>query len=453
MTCAVSDYYLQNLTFRNGNDGQKQFANLTKRKSRETILEDASSVYPIHVSEFDRDPMLLNVRNGTLDLTTYTLRPHNPDDLMTKVAHVTYEPSAICDRWIQHILEVTEGDIELAKYMQKAFGLALTGENPYECFFILFGPATRNGKSTTMETIKEIMGDYGTTATPETIAQRQNYNGNGPNENVACLAGARFVNVPEPEKKLVLSSATVKTMTGNDTIRARFLHENSFEFRPTFKLFVNTNYLPRIPDLTVFKSGRVKVIPFNHSFDAASQDTHLKETLLQPQNRSGILNWQVEGLKLQRSQGFAEPQAVIDATADYRQESDKISQFLEECTFATPGVNASMAAVYKAYQAWCEDNGTHAQSLPNFRKDLEDHVAIGRSRSIGGDKLNNAVACVFNLTLDVGYIATPIVPLSNSAATAACKQAGYDLTFKSAPNPNVGNLADPQTQPSGNSNP
>lgn len=453
MTRAVSDYLLQNLTFRSGNDGQKQFANLTSRRSRETVLKDASSVYPIHVSDFDRDPMLFNCLNGTLDLNTYTLRPHDPDDLLTKVADVSYEPSAICDRWIQHIREVTEGDDELAVYLQKAASLCLTGSNPYECFFLLYGPSTRNGKSTTMETIMAMMGDYAMTSNPETIAQRQNYNGGGPSENVARLAGARLVNIPEPDKKLVLSAALVKTLTGNDTITARYLHENSFEFKPTFKLFVNTNYLPRIPDLTVFKSGRVKVIPFKHYFDANSQDKNLKATLIQPQNRSGILNWLIEGLKLLRTQGFAEPQAVIDATADYRQDSDKISQFLEECTYTTPGANARMADVYKAYQNWCVENGTHAQSLPNFRKDLEDHVTIGRSRFIGGDKLSNAVACVFDLTLDAGYTITPgapVVPLSDDAATAACKQAGHDLTF--SPNPNADNLAEPQTRTSGNSN-
>ena len=444
MTCAVSDYYLQNLTFRNGNDGQKQFANLTKRKSRETILEDASSVYPIHVSEFDRNPMLFNVQNGTLDLTTYTLRPHNPDDLMTKVAHVTYEPSAICDRWIQHIREVTEGDDKLAEYMQKSYGSCLTGGNPYECFFLIYGPTTRNGKSTTMETIMKIMGDYGTTSTPETIAQKQNFNGGGPSENIARLAGARIVNIPEPDKKLVISSALVKTLTGNDTITARYLHENSFQFKPDFKLFIETNHLPRIPDLTVFKSGRVKVIPFKHHFDENSQDKNLKATLMQPQNRSGILNWLIEGSKLQRSQGLDEPQAVIEATAEYHHDSDKIALFLEDCMMSSPGNNTKMDDAYNVFQSWCSSYGIRAEGLPQFRKGLEAHVKIGRSRSVCGTKRPNPVACIFDYILlaQQNYYLT----VCGNAMNAACGQAG-------CANPNVGNLADPQTQPSGNSNP
>ena len=444
MTREVKDYCLQNLPPDNGNDVYKCVKKLTNRKSRETILEDASSVYPIHVSEFDKNPMLFNVKNGTLDLTTYTLRPHNPDDLMTKVANVTYEPSAICDRWIQHIREVTEGDDKLAEYMQKSFGSCLTGENPYECFFLLYGPTTRNGKSTTMETIMAMMGDYGTTSTPETIAQKQNYNGGGPSENIARLAGARIVNIPEPDKKLVLSSAMVKTLTGNDTITARYLHENSFEFRPTFKFFINTNHLPRIPDLTVFRSGRVKVIPFKHHFDAGSQDKNLKATLMQPHNQSGILNWHIEGLKLQRSQGFAEPQAVIEATAEYHHDSDKIALFLEDCMKPSPGNNTKMDDAYNVFQSWCSSYGIRAEGLPQFRKGLEAHVKIGRSRSVCGTKRPNPVACIFDYILlaQQNYYLT----VCGNAMNAACGQAG-------CANPNVGNLADPQTQPFGNSNP
>ncbi len=128
-----------------------------------------------------------------------------------------------------------EGDADKA-VSQKALGYALTGDTSHECFLILYGPKSRNGKGTCMETFMRLMGDYGRTAKPDTIAQKQTANGSGPSEDIARLAGARFVNIPEPDKRMNLSAALVKTLTGNDTITARFLNENSFEYRPQFKL-------------------------------------------------------------------------------------------------------------------------------------------------------------------------------------------------------------------------
>ena len=149
--------------------------------------------------------------------------------------------------------------MEKVKYLQKAFGYALTGNTRYECLFILYGATTRNGKGTAMETFLRLMGDYGKTARPETIGARFQQNGSAPSEDVARLNGARFVNISEPDKKLTLSAALVKSLTGNDTITARYLHENSFEYRPQFKMFINTNYLPQITDLTLFSSGRIRL--------------------------------------------------------------------------------------------------------------------------------------------------------------------------------------------------
>ena len=132
----------------------------------------------------------------------------------------SYDPNTRCARWEQHILQIMEDDTAKAEYLQKAFGMCLTGENRYECFFILYGPTSRNGKGTTMETIMTMMGDYGKAARPDTITQRQSPNGSGPSEDIARLAGARIVNVSEPDKKMTLSSALVKTLTGNDTVTA-----------------------------------------------------------------------------------------------------------------------------------------------------------------------------------------------------------------------------------------
>lgn len=400
---------------------RKAIKKLVNTKARENILKDARSMYPLHVSDFDKQTNLLNLQNGTLHLDTGFLRPHHPDDLITKVANVAFDPSATCDRWIQHINEVTEGDVELAKYMQKAFGLALDGHNKYECFYIIYGPKTRNGKSTTMETIIALLGGYAKSASPETIAQKRFHNGGGSaSEDIARLAGVLLVNFSEPDKKMTLSASVVKILTGNDTIIARFLYENSFEFRPRFLAFINTNHLPNVTDRSLFDSDRVKVIPFNHYFTKRQRDPNLKKTLLQPQNQSGILNWMLEGRKLAHTQGIADPPAVVKATAQYRHDSDRIAQFIDDSLISTPGVNAKTDDVYEAYKIWCTASGIHYESRSYFLRDLERHAKIGRSRSIGSVNLPNAISCVFDFSVPKD------APLTNAGFNSAA--ASYDIS-------------------------
>ena len=260
-----------------------------------------------------------------------------------------------------------------------------------ECMFILFGATTRNGKGTMMETILRMMGDYGKTAMPETIGTRPYQNSSGPREDVARLSGARFVNISEPDKKLTLSAALVKQLTGSDTITARFLHENSFEFKPQFKMFVNTNYLPQITDLTLFSSGRIKIIPFERHFEPSEQDRSLKAYFAQPDHLSAILNWCLEGLNMMMVNGFEEPPAIASANESYRRESDKVAQFVEE--MLTPDANGEMRTtdVYQLYVGWCEQNGYMNESMKNFRKELEKHGTVVRRRPAGAGRQTSAL--------------------------------------------------------------
>lgn len=173
------------------------------------------------MSEFDKDIYLLNCLNGTLNLKSNDFYEHRASDYITKLAGVNYDPKAKCPRWIDFINEVMSGDEEKADFFQKCLSYALTGDTRHESMFILFGATTRNGKGTSMETFLNICGDYGRTSRPETIGMKMNSSGSAPSEDVARLASARF------------------------------LHENSFDFRPQFKIFINTNHLPMVTDLTI----------------------------------------------------------------------------------------------------------------------------------------------------------------------------------------------------------
>lgn len=377
------------------------------RRAREIILKDAADVYPIEMARFDQDKYLFNVQNGTVDLRDGGFCEHRPDDLLTKCAAVSFDPSARCERWTRFIREVMCGDVEKADYFQKALGYSLTGDTRYECLFIIYGKTTRNGKSSALETILTMLGDYGRTSRPETVAARQFANSSGPSEDIARLAGVRFVNINELDRKLSLSASTVKSLTGNDSICARYLNENSFTFKPAFKLFINTNHLPVISDMTLFTSGRLKIIPFDRHFSEAEQDRSLKATLAQSENLSGILNWCLEGWRRLCDEGFVMPASIRQATEDYHNDSDKLALFMEDMLIKDDHGEVRTAAVYEVFANWCHDNGYCAESKRSLNAMLQSVAAVERKRpKSGGDKTTLLLG--YHLKPGVTVFSTPI---------------------------------------------
>ena len=357
------------------------------RSIRMTVLSDAQSVYPISMEEFDTDRYLFNCSNGTLDLLTMQFRSHSPEDRLTKIAPVIYDPNAVNPRFTRFITEIMSGDMESAKFLQKALGYAVSGDTRFECMFFLYGETTRNGKGTLMESILRVFGDYGKAVRPETIALKQYNNSSNPSEDIARLAGVRFANISEPSRGLLLNAAQVKSMTGNDTLNARFLHENSFDFAPQFKLYVNTNYLPVINDMTLFTSGRVLIVPFDRHFEEWEQDKTLKAEFAKTETQSAILNWLLQGYINLREEGFTLPQSVVDATNEYSHDSNKIQLFAEECLEVRGSSDVKTADVYAAYREWCGINGCYPESNRNFNQALRSFGTVMRKRPAeGGDK-------------------------------------------------------------------
>ena len=364
----------------------KRVQRLQLRRNRRTMIEDAKSVYPLDMLSFDQDKMLFNCKNGTLDLRTLDFRPHDPEDYLTMLSGVNYDPDAECPRWTQFVDEVMMNDKDLAFYLQKSLGYALTGDTSLECLFILFGATSRNGKGTTMETFLKLMGDYGKTSNPEMLSTKFGSvsSASGPSEEIARLAGVRFVNISEPEKRISFNAALVKRMTGNDTLNARFLHENSFDFKPMFKIFINTNYLPTVSDMTLFDSGRLKTVPFSRHFDEKEQDKGLKAFFAEEENQSAILNWCIEGLKGYKKTGLIPPKAVEEATAEYRRDSDRIGQFIEAWLEEGEQYEVRTSAVYKVYGQWCDKYGYHVENARNFNNALSTHYVIKKKKPTDG---------------------------------------------------------------------
>lgn len=367
------------------------------RKNRTTYLNEAQSVYPISMSVFDRDIYLLNCGNVTVDVRTGSAHEHTPEDMITRLAGADYDPSADAGKFKQFVSEILEQP-EKVRFMQKAAGYTLTGDTSRECLFIAYGPLSRNGKGTFMESILGVMGEYGLAVRPETIAQKNCVSSQGPSEDVARLAGIRFANLSEPSKGMVLNAAQVKSMTGNDTLNARFLHENSFDFKPQFKIFINTNYLPVINDQTLFSSGRVMVIPFDRHFEESEQDRGLKAEFSKPEARSAILNWMLEGFQMYLREGLDPPECVRAAIAAYAHTSDKFQLFVDDCLETNPSDEVKTSEVYDEYRRWCSDNGYYPESKRNLNQSLRTIGPVERKRpQSGGEKT----------TLLVGYKLVP----------------------------------------------
>jgi putative DNA primase/helicase len=353
------------------------------RRNRETILKDACSIYPLSMCEFDRNPYLFNCVNGTLNLETMVFYEHNAEDFLTKISPVVYDPIATSERFESFITEVMSNDEEKARFLQKVLGYALTGDTKYECMFFLYGATTRNGKGTLMESILGVMGDYGNSVKPETIAVKQNTNSQAPSEDIARLAGIRFANISEPPKGMLLNAAQIKSMTGNDTLNARFLHENSFDFKSQFKIYVNTNYLPVITDMTLFSSNRIFIIPFDRHFEPCEQDNTLKSEFAKAEVQSAILNWLIQGYILLEKEGLNPPKTVTKATEDFNNDCDKVKRFFEECLIGNPQAEVRTSKVYKAFREWCYSNGYHAESAQKLNEAIRKFAVIKKKRPAG----------------------------------------------------------------------
>jgi len=360
----------------------KYAVGLTSRKKREGLLTDARSINPISLSAFDKNKNLLNCINGTYSLSEMVLLPHNPTDYITKMAKVKYSDGTVCNRWEQFISEIMCGDAETALFLQKALGYCLSGGTWLECFFILHGSTTRNGKSTLTGTVEYILADYARSVQPQTLSRRPS-DGASPSPDIARLKGARLVNMPEPEKGLELNIALIKQLTGGDTYTGRFLHENPVEFKPEFKIFINTNHLPRTADNTIFTSERVKLIPFNRHFLPEEQDTGLKKLFRKDDSKSGILNWLIEGYRMLIADGLSLPDKVKTAISEYEQAGDIFGNFCTETLCQAEGNRLKTSILYERYKPWAKTNGYKALCGQDFVGELRQRYETGCNGRVG----------------------------------------------------------------------
>lgn len=300
--------------------------------------------------DFDRDPWLLNVANGTLDLRTGSLREHRREDLQTKVIPVPYDPASKADTFRAFLDRVLPAE-DVRDFVQRAIGYSLTGCTDEQVMFMCWGTGA-NGKTTFTETMLSAMSDYGMKSPSEMVLAKR---GDSIPNDVARLRGARFVAMAEIEDGRRLAEQRVKELTGGDTVTARFMRAEFFDFKPVAKFWVSTNHRPMVRGTDEAIWRRIRLIPFDVTIPAEERDAKLPEKI--EAELPGVLAWAVEGcLEWQRS-GLAPPPEVLAATENYRNEQDVLGAFLEERCHVVAGGWVSAADLYSAYRAWSEVSG------------------------------------------------------------------------------------------------
>jgi putative DNA primase/helicase len=320
----------------------------------------------VTVAELDTNPYLLNCKNGTLDLLTLTLKPHSPADLLTHLANVDYEATANAPTFRKFVDDVAGGDKELVHFLQRSCGLALSGDVSEQVLWLHYGEG-RNGKSTLLSVMSELLGTY---AGPAPLDMLLVKNKNKEVETqFASLAGKRLVTAVEADSGVRFSEAATKLLTGGDTVQARRLYENPWSLKPTWKLHVAANHKPVVRGTDEGIWRRLMLTPWLQRFDGQREDKKLKEKLLA--ELPGVLAWCVAGFNRWQADGLKPPAGVLAATSEYRAENDVLGTWLAECCLVDAHAVAEAGALYRSFKAWCEDRGEHAKTATAFGMELE----------------------------------------------------------------------------------
>lgn len=350
-----------------------------------------AAVHPqlhVEVQDLDRDEMTLGVTNGVVDLRTGELREPNPVALMTGQVATHYDPTAQCPLWIKTLQRILP-DPEVRAFLQRAIGYSLTGSTDEQVMFLAEGRGA-NGKTVVVEALMNLMGNYAQKAPSDLLMARPS--GSDLSNDVARLRGARFTAVVETEEGRRLAESKVKELTGGDTIAARFLHKEFFEFRPVCKMWLVTNHRPQIKGTDDGIWRRLLTIPFNEYISDGERDKLLGKKMLA--ELPGILAWSVRGCLDWQRQGLNPPRIVVNAGREYRAEQDVLGGFISERCVVREGVSASAASLYREYQDWSTENGHGQLSQTSFGIKLRERGFIKvKIRTVSWEKIGLRAEC------------------------------------------------------------
>jgi len=381
----ILSYYQQASQMEEEDKERKRLARHTLKSETQravsSMIELSKSDLAIAPEAFNKEPYIVNLKNGTLNLKTMEFWEHRPEDLLTKQMNVNYNPQAICPKWLNFLDKIFDHNQELIEYAQKAVGYSLTGDTGEDCLFTLYGTG-QNGKTTFVKTLEDIWGDYAVDTPTETLLSKER---EGISNDIARLAGARLVIAIEAQEGRRLNEALIKKLTGRDTMSARFLHHEFFEFETTFKIFIATNHKPVVRENSLAFWRRMRVLPFIVQIPDEEVIPNYEKILLQ--EREGIFNWALEGFLKWQDKKLNIPEIVKGATQEYKDEMDVLAEFIEEKCIEGPTPRATTKDLYDTYCKWCEENNEKPMSKQAFSRRLEERgykaVKVGTKSARG----------------------------------------------------------------------
>ena len=316
------------------------------------MLELVKGELSLPFSKIDENNDLIGCQNGVVDLQTQTLLPPNRDNFVVSKMAVSFDPEAMAPRFLRFIEEITDGDKQVARYLQCVFGMMLLGKNPKQIMLMLVGHGS-NGKSLLLEIMLYIFGDYGVSVEPELFLESRNSDASRPRPEMVKLAGKRLCITSEPPKGLGLNENLVKRFTGSDTISARIPYaKEELSFRPNIVPIMISNHDVRIEGTDHGIWRRIKQIQFNVQFEP-DKEKGLDRKLLS--ERDGIFNWLLEGVKEYLTDGLTEPPAIVENTKRYRSSQDVVSEWISDCCLINQG-DEKQKLLYDSYLGWCKIN-------------------------------------------------------------------------------------------------
>ena len=318
---------------------------------------------------------------GTFDLRTGICRPYNPKDYITKItASKVARPGTPHPLWSAFLDRVTDHDLELQGFLKRYIGYCCTGYTTEHVFVFAYGTGA-NGKSTFINTIAAIFGDYATIADMSTFIAS---NSERHPTDLAKLMGARLVVAQETQKGRRWDETKIKALTGGDKITARFMRQDFFDFIPKFKLFICGNHKPRLNSVDEAIRRRMLLVPFTVQIPVAERDKDLPEKL--KAEWPAILRWCIDGSLEWRCDGLNPPAIVRDATDAYFSEQDTLQQWLDECTEAGDDFAFTRSSeLFASWKAWCEPRNMKAGSATAFSVALSDKGFI-KTRDPNGQR-------------------------------------------------------------------
>ncbi len=329
------------------------------------------------VDQWDADSWVLNTPGGTVDLRTGLLYPHDPAQYLTKITAVAPDSEAACPAWLSFLDRVMAGDAELAGYIQRLCGYALTGSTAEEILAFAYGTGG-NGKSKFIGAIAGILGDYATTAPIETFTEAH---GEQHPTGLAMLRGARLVTAVETEEGRRWAESRIKTLTGGDKVSARFMRQDFFEFTPQFKLLIAGNHKPSLRSVDEAMRRRLHMIPFAVTIPQEERDPALADKL--KAEWPAILSWMIEGCLAWQASGLKVPAAVRVATDAYLESEDAFGEWFGQCLERRSIGYETTADLFHSWKQWAEQAGETPGTAKRFSQQMLSRDGIGPKRQAG----------------------------------------------------------------------